>query len=148
MNGLWCSRWWQRPPWSHTASPSVPARTTRPKTPSTALEGKGEQNTDRSRQGSCQGAPCRALTCLSWPIDGFIHLDEGASASPTNQDLLLLLCTEIVAIGDLQLDSAHLLAACRFGDLGQGREVARLAGSRRRQDGIRAYALLVAHPEL
>lgn len=77
------------------------------------------------------------LTCLSRVIDRFIHLDEGACASPADQDLLLFIYTEVVAIGDAQVDSAHLLAACRLGDLGHKRGVTRLAGSRRRQDGIR-----------
>lgn len=57
------------------------------------------------------------LTCLSWVIDSFIHLDEGACASPMDQDLLLFIYTEVVAIGEAQMDSAHLLVACRLGDL-------------------------------
>lgn len=89
------------------------------------------------------------LTCLSWVINGFIHLDEGACASPADQDFLLFICTEVLAIGDAQVDSAHLLAACRLRDLGHKRGATRLAGSRRGQDGIRAvlFSLLLLHHE-
>ena len=89
------------------------------------------------------------LTCLSWVIDGFIHLDEGACASPADQDLLLFICTEVVAIGDVQVDRAHLLAACRLRDLGHKRGATSLAGSRRGQDVIRAalFSLLLLHYE-
>lgn len=88
------------------------------------------------------------LTCLSWVIDGFIRLDEGACASSADQDLLLFICTEVVAVGDAQVDSAHLLAACRLGDLGHKRGATRLAGSRRGQDGFRAaLSLLLLHCE-
>lgn len=106
------------------------------------LKGSGDQSAGRSRQGSCWGAPCRVLTCLPWVIDGFLHLDEGACTSPVDQDLLLFLCTEVVAIGDVQVDSAHLLAACRLGDLGHKRGATSLAGSQKGQDGIRAAVLL------
>lgn len=85
------------------------------------------------------------LTCLSWVVDGFVHLDEGACASPLDQDFLLFICTEIVAVGDAQVDSAHFLAACRSGNLGHKGGATRLACSRREQDGTRA-ALAPAAP--
>jgi len=89
------------------------------------------------------------LTRLPWVIDRFVHLNEGACARPADQDLLLFTCAEVVAIGDAQVDSAHLLAACRLGDLGHKRGATRLAGSRRGQDGIRAvlFCLLLVHFE-
>jgi len=87
----------------------------------------------KSRQikRASQDSSCRVLTCLSWLIDRFFHLDEGASASPADQDLLFFLCTEILAIGDVQLDSAHLLTACRFGDLGKESHQVRREQARR-----------------
>lgn len=89
------------------------------------------------------------LTHLSWVINGFIRLNKGAGASPADQDFLLFICTEVLAIGDAQVDSAHLLAACRLRDLGHKRGAIRLSGSRRGQDGIRAVllSLLLLHHE-
>lgn len=106
---------------------------------------QGKRGT-KSRQikGTCQGASCRVLTCLSWIIDRFFHLDEGACASLADQDLLFFPCSEVLAIGDAQLDSAHLLTTCRLGDLGKGSDQVRREGG---QDGIIAGALLPS-PEL